>query len=85
VPIVRTLAPFVAGMDAMPYQRFLPLSVIGAITWVGICVYSGYFFGGIPWVTDNFSIVVMLIVGASLGLIFVEFFRSVIKARRAAK
>ncbi|HXH61876.1 MAG TPA: DedA family protein [Fimbriimonadaceae bacterium] len=76
VPIVRTFAPFVAGMDAMEYDRFLPASLIGALTWVGLCTASGYFFGRIPWVQQNFSIAIMGVIALSLVGIFVEFVRS---------
>lgn len=66
VPIVRTFAPFVAGVGAMPYPKYLAYSVFGAILWVGICTYAGYFLGNIPAIRDNFEIAVLLIVGVSL-------------------
>src|SRR5580765_1296128 len=62
VPIVRTFTPFVAGVGAMTYPRFLVYSVAAAIIWVGIIVYAGYFFGNVPIVKQNFSIVVLAIV-----------------------
>jgi len=61
-PIVRTFAPFVAGVGAMPYWRFLLASVIGAILWVGIFVGAGFLFGNLPFVKANFSKIIMLIV-----------------------
>jgi membrane-associated protein len=82
VPIVRTFAPFVAGMDAMAYPRFLVASAVGAIAWVGLCVLSGYFFGRIPWVEQNFALAILMVIGLSLVGIFVEFARSRIKLRR---
>jgi membrane-associated protein len=62
VPIVRTFAPFVAGMGAMSYPNFLKFSVIGAALWVGLCVTAGYFFGNIPIVKKNFELVLIGIV-----------------------
>jgi membrane-associated protein len=75
VPIIRTFAPFVAGVGTMPYARFLAYSVGGGITWVGSCVLAGYAFGNIPVVKDNFSLVVLGIVVVSLLPIAVEYFR----------
>jgi len=66
VPIVRTFTPFVAGVGAMTYPRFLLYSVAAAIIWVGIIVYAGYFFGNVPIVKQNFSIVVLAIVFLSV-------------------
>jgi membrane-associated protein len=66
VPIVRTLAPFVAGLGTMSYGRFMSYNVIGGLAWVLICTIAGYFFGNIPVVQDNFSLVVLAIVALSL-------------------
>jgi membrane-associated protein len=66
VPIVRTFAPFVAGMGAMKYSQFLLFSVIGAILWVGICVTAGYQLGSIPFFQKNFELVLVAIVVISL-------------------
>ncbi len=82
VPIVRTFAPFVAGMDAMEYKRFVGASAIGAVVWVSVCVLSGYFFGRIPWVVANFELVILGIIGLSVLGILVEFLRSRAEARR---
>jgi membrane-associated protein len=66
LPIVRTFAPFVAGMGHMDYRRFTTYNVTGAVLWVGSCGLAGYLFGNIPIVKDNFSLVVMGIIVVSL-------------------
>lgn len=66
VPIVRTFAPFVAGMSRMSYGKFAWFNVTGAILWVAVCVGGGYLFGNIPVVQKNFSLVVFGIIGISL-------------------
>lgn len=66
LPIIRTFAPFVAGMGSMTYPRFLTYNVIGGVAWVTLLLLAGYFFGGLPFVHDNFSVVVLAIVGISL-------------------
>lgn len=65
-PIVRTFAPFVAGVGAMPYPRFLLSSVVGALIWVGLFVGAGYFFGNLPFVEKHFTKIVLAIVFVSL-------------------
>ncbi len=75
VPIVRTFAPFVAGIGSMSYQRFLQFNVVGAVAWVAICLAGGYLFGNIPAVKNNFSIVV-------LGIVFVSILPAVIEVIR---
>jgi membrane-associated protein len=66
LPIVRTFAPFVAGIGRMNYRRFTTYNVSGAVLWVGSCGLAGYLFGNIPVVRDNFSLVVMGIIVVSL-------------------
>ena len=66
VPIFRTCAPFVAGVGRMPYARFLTYNFFGGLSWVLIFVWGGYLFGNIPLVKNNFGVVTLLIVAASL-------------------
>ena len=66
VPIIRTFAPFLAGVAGMSYRRFLSYNVIGAIAWISSLVYAGYLFGNIPWVKDNLTFIVIAIVVVSL-------------------
>jgi membrane-associated protein len=74
-PIVRTFAPFVAGVGAMTYPKYLSFSVFGGLLWVGVCTFSGYFLGNIPVVRDNFEIAVLLIIAVSLLPMVVEWVR----------
>jgi membrane-associated protein len=82
VPIVRTYVPFVAGIGAMPYARFLAFSVAGALAWVVSLCLAGYWFGNIPAVKENLAAVIVVIVALSVAPIAVEFLRA--HARRAA-
>lgn len=75
VPIVRTFAPFVAGIGRMTYFRFIRYDIVGAITWVGVCVFAGYFFGNIPIVKQNFSLAILTIILISITPGIVEFLR----------
>ena len=84
VPIIRTFAPFVAGMGAMSYPRFLTYNVVGGVLWVSACVFAGYFFGNLPFIKRNFSLVIIAIVAISLLPAVVEYLRHRVAARRQA-
>ncbi len=75
VPIIRTFAPFVAGIGNMNYRQFLVYNLGGGIIWVTVCVIGGYFFGNIPIVKENFSVVVLGIIGVSLLPIIIGFIK----------
>jgi membrane-associated protein len=66
VPIIRTCAPFVAGVGHMPYRRFLVYNFAGGFAWVLLFIWGGYLFGNIPFVKQHFGLVTLAIIGASL-------------------
>jgi len=83
VPIVRTFAPFVAGVAQMSYRQFALYNIVGAFLWVGLLVTAGRLFGGLPWVKTNFEIVVLAIVFISVLPAVIEFLRARSQARKA--
>ena len=81
VPIIRTFAPFLAGVAGMRYRRFLAFNVTGAVAWIASLVYAGYLFGNIPWVKHNLTLIV-------LGIVFVSLLPAIttfIRERRGRK
>ena len=81
IPIIRTFAPFVAGIGAMTYSKFILFNVVGGISWVAIFTFGGYYFGNLPFVRDNFEIVIFTIIFISFIPPVLEFF----KARKEMK
>jgi len=79
VPIIRTFAPFVAGIGTMKYGRFLSYNVVGGIIWNAIFIFGGYYFGNVPAVKENFTLVIFAIIFVSLippAKEFLEHYRS---------
>ena len=75
VPIVRTFAPFVAGVGTMKYRHFFTFNVIGAFLWTAIFIFLGYFFGNIPFVQEHFEIVIVVIIMISIVPMVIEYVR----------
>lgn len=78
VPIIRTYAPFIAGVGVMPYRRFLLFNVVGAVLWVVLLTYAGFFFGNLPLVKKNLTLVI-------LGIIVLSILPGVIEVWRARR
>ena len=84
VPIVRTFAPFLAGVGKMSYGRFVSYNIIGALLWIAICCLAGYFFGNIPVVKKNFGLVVIGIILVSVLPVAVEIIKAKLEAKKAS-
>tara|TARA_Y100000589_G_C26850801_1_gene505855 strand:- start:7 stop:681 length:675 start_codon:yes stop_codon:yes gene_type:complete len=81
VPIVRTFAPFVAGVGQMNFYKYIKFSIIGAFTWVFALTLLGYFFGRLPFVQNNFETVIFGIIGLSVLPMVIEFIRAKNKSK----
>jgi len=75
VPIVRTFAPFVAGVGAMTYSKFILFNIVGGVLWCALFIYGGFFFGNLPFIKNNFSIVIIAIIFLSLLPTITEYLR----------
>ena len=75
VPIVRTFAPFVAGVGSMTYLKFISYNVIGGVLWIAVFIFGGYFFGNMPVVKNNFSLVIVIIIVLSVMPGVIEYLR----------
>ncbi|GAE85090.1 DedA family protein [Bacteroides reticulotermitis] len=82
VPIVRTFAPFVAGMGKMHYYYFMMYNVVGGAAWVAIFTYAGYFFGDLPFVQENLKLLIVAIIFISILPAVVEVVRAKMKSRK---
>lgn len=82
VPIVRTFAPFVAGIGRMKYSQFISYNFIGGMAWVTVATMTGFFFGNIPFVKHNFSLVVLVIVFISVVPMMIPLFKSLLSKRK---
>lgn len=83
IPIIRTFAPFVAGIGAMTYPHFIAYNVIGGVLWVALFTFGGYYFGNLPVVKENFTLVILAIIFISVLPGVIEFFKE--RARAARK
>ncbi len=75
IPIIRTFAPFVAGVGVMDYRRFITFNVVGALIWVPLFTLGGYFFGNLPFIQRNFEYVILVIIALSILPAVLEYIR----------
>jgi membrane-associated protein len=76
MPIIRTFAPFVAGIGKMRYSKFISFNIIGGLLWTALLTFAGFFFGNIPLIKENFSFVIIAIVIISLIPLFIELIKN---------
>ena len=81
IPIIRTFAPFVAGIGRMTYLRFILYNIVGGVAWIGTFLCGGYFFGGLPFIKQNFSLVILAIIIISMLPGLMEFLRHKFSSR----
>lgn len=81
IPIIRTFAPFVAGIGRMTYLRFILYNVVGGVAWIGAFLFGGYFFGTLPFIKQNFSLVILAIIIISMLPGLIEFLRHKFSSR----
>jgi membrane-associated protein len=85
IPIIRTFAPFVAGVGTMRYRKFIVYNVVGGLVWTSVFLFAGYFFGNIPVVRDNFGLVVIAIIVISVLPVVYELLQHRLRAKPAAE
>ncbi len=76
IPIIRTFAPFVAGMGSMSYMKFISYNIVGGVLWVSLFLTAGYFFGNVPLVQDNFTLVILAIIAISILPGFIAYLKN---------
>ena len=82
LPIIRTFAPFVAGVGTMKYMRFFSFSIIGNIIWVNLFAFGGYFFGNLPYVKNNFTLVILGIIIISLLPVVITVIKNIAERKK---
>lgn len=85
IPIIRTFAPFVAGVGMMTYWKFITYNIVGGVAWVAIFIFGGYYFGNLPFVKRNFELVIIAIILISLMPPVIEFLKAKLESAKAKK